>query len=70
LDGYSKLLSRPQLVGKLTFNCLVGLKESHMVQFVHGLKVHEMQDQLATGANPHLLTMIKFCYNVKKRKVI
>jgi len=27
-------------------------------------------DQLATGGNSHLLTMIEFCYNVKKRKVI
>jgi hypothetical protein len=27
LDKYGKLPSRPQLVGKSTFNCLVGLKE-------------------------------------------
>jgi hypothetical protein len=37
LDGYKKLPSRPYLVGKSTFNCLVGLKESHMVKLTHGL---------------------------------
>jgi hypothetical protein len=26
LDGYNKLPSRPQLIEKLAFNCLVGLK--------------------------------------------
>jgi hypothetical protein len=72
LDKYDKLFSRPQLVGKLTFNYLMGLKESHMVKLVHGLKVHEilLQDWFATGGNLHLLTMTKFYYNVKGRKVI
>jgi hypothetical protein len=42
LDKYSKLPSRLQLVGKSTFNCLVGLKETHMVKLVHGLKAHEI----------------------------
>jgi hypothetical protein len=42
LDGYGKLPSRPQPMGKSTFNRLVGLKEFHMVKFVHGLKAHEI----------------------------
>jgi hypothetical protein len=42
LDRYIKLTSRPQLVKKSTFNCLVGLKETHMVKLVHGLKAHEI----------------------------
>ncbi len=57
-------------MGKSAFNCFVGLKEYHMVKLVHGLKVHEMWDQFAIGGNPHLLTMIEFCYNVKKRRMI
>jgi len=59
-------------VGKLAFNCLVGLKEFHMVKFAHGLKAHEilLRDWLVTGGNLHLLTMTKFCYNIKKRRVI
>jgi hypothetical protein len=72
LDEYDKLPTRPQLVKKSTFNCLVGLKETHMVKLTHGLKVHEilLWDWLAMGGNPHLLTMVKFCYNIKKRRVI
>ncbi len=42
LDGCGKLPSRPQLVGKLAFNCFMGLKESHMVKLAHGLKVHKI----------------------------
>ncbi len=42
LDEYGKLPSRPQLVGKSTFNCFVGLKESHMMKLAHGLKAHEI----------------------------
>jgi hypothetical protein len=42
LDGYDKLPSRPQPVGKSTFNCLVGLQEIHMVKLTHGLKAHEI----------------------------
>jgi hypothetical protein len=71
-DEYDKLLSRPQLVGKLTFNYLVGLKEFHMVKLVFGLKAHEilLRDWLAMKCNLHLLTMTKFYYNVRRRKVI
>jgi hypothetical protein len=29
-------------VGKLAFNCFMGLKESHMVKLAHGLKVHKI----------------------------
>jgi hypothetical protein len=70
LDGYGKLPSRPHLVGKSTFNCLVGVKESHMVKLAHGLKVHGilLWDQLATRNN--FLTMMEFCYNIKKQRVI
>jgi hypothetical protein len=59
-------------MGKLKFNCLVGLEEFHMVKLVHGLKAHEilLRDWLMTRGNPHLLTMTKFCYNIKKRRVI
>jgi hypothetical protein len=69
---YNKLFARPQPVKKSAFNCLVGLKETHMVKLTHGLKAHEilLRDQLATGGNPHLLTMMEFCYNLKKRRVI
>jgi len=42
LDEYGKLNSKPQLVKKLTFNCLKGLKESHMVKLAHGLKAHKI----------------------------
>jgi hypothetical protein len=42
LDEYGKLPSRPQLMGKSAFNCLVGLKEFHMVKLVHGLRAHEI----------------------------
>jgi hypothetical protein len=38
---YSKLPSRPQVVGK-TFDYLVGLQEIHMVKLTHGLKAHEI----------------------------
>jgi hypothetical protein len=31
LDGYGKLPSRPQPMGKSTFNCLVGLKGEHFI---------------------------------------
>jgi len=50
----------------------VGLNETHMVKFMDGLKAHEilLQDRPTTRGNPHLLTMVGFCYNVKKRKVI
>jgi hypothetical protein len=59
-------------MGKSTFNCLVELKESHMVKLAHGLKAHEilLWDQLVMGRNLNLLAMTKFCYNIKKRKVI
>ncbi len=67
LDRYIKLTSRPQLVKKSTFNCLVGLKETHMVKLAHEIL---LRDQLMMGSNLHLLTMIEFCYNIKKRKVI
>jgi len=72
LDGYGKLPSRPQPIGKSSFNCLLGLKETYMVKFTHGLKTHEMllRDWLAMGGNLHLLTMTKFSYNVKKGRVI
>jgi hypothetical protein len=29
-----------------------------------------LHDQLATKSNPHLLTMMEICYNVKKQRVI
>jgi hypothetical protein len=50
LDEYGKLPSRPQHVEKSTFNCLVGLKETHMVKLAHGLKAHEilLQDRPIT----------------------
>jgi hypothetical protein len=59
-------------MGKSTFNYLVGLKESHMVKLGHGLKAHKilLRDWLAIRGNPHLLTITKFCYNVKKKRVI
>jgi hypothetical protein len=43
-----------------------------MVNLMHGLKTHEilLWDELATRGNPHLLTLIEFCYNVKKMRVI
>jgi hypothetical protein len=70
--GTKKLLPRPQLVEKLAFNCLVGLKEIHIMKFTHGLKAHEilLRDQPTTGSNLHLLIMKKFYYNIKKRRVI
>jgi hypothetical protein len=72
LDVYNKLPSRLQHVGKSAFNFLVGLKETHMVKLALGLKAHEilLRDQLTMGGNPHLLKMIEFCYNIKKRRVI
>jgi len=72
LDGYKKLPSKPQYVKKSTFNHLVGLKETHMVKFMHGLKAHEilLWDQPMMGSNLHLLTMTKFSYNMKKKRVI
>ncbi len=72
LDGYAKLHARLQLVEKSAFNCFVGLKEICMVKLVHGLKVHEilLHNQLVTQGNLHLLTMTKFCYNMKKRRVV
>jgi hypothetical protein len=42
LDKYGKLLLKPQPVRKSVFNCLVGLKESHMEKLAYGLKVHEI----------------------------
>jgi hypothetical protein len=67
-----KMPSRPQLVEKLAFNCLVGLKEIHIMKLTHGLKAHEilLQDRLAMGSNLHLLIMKNFYYNIKKRRVI
>ncbi len=43
-----------------------------MVKFAHGLKTFEilLQDRFVTSNNKHLLTMTKFCYNVKKWRVI
>jgi DNA repair protein RadC len=43
-----------------------------MQKLVNSLKVHEitMHDHLASGRNTHLLAMVEFCYNVKKRKMI
>ncbi len=43
-----------------------------MVKLAHGLKAHEILwwDRPAMGSNPHLLTMMKFYKNVKKRRVI
>jgi hypothetical protein len=72
LDNYGKLPSRPQPMGKLAFNCFMGLKESQMVKLVHGLEAHEnlLWDQLTMGGNLYLLTMMEFCYNIRKRKVI
>jgi hypothetical protein len=59
-------------MGKSAYNYLVGFKEFHMVKLVHGLEAHEilLQDHLTTGGNLHLLTMMRFCYNVKKRREI
>jgi hypothetical protein len=59
LDGYNKLPSRPRLVVKSTFNCLVGFKEFHMVKLAHGLKAHKilLWDQPTIGGNPHLMTL-------------
>jgi hypothetical protein len=61
LDGYGKLLARPQLVEKSAFNYHVGLKEIHMVKLTHNLEVHEilLWDQPSTGGNPHILTMME-----------
>jgi len=42
LDRYDKLPLKPQPMGKSTFNCLMGLKESHMVKLTNGLKVYEI----------------------------
>ncbi len=43
-----------------------------MVKLAYGLKAHKilLRDQPIMGRNLHLLTMTKFCYNVKKRRVI
>jgi len=43
-----------------------------MVKLAHGLKAHKilLQDRPTTRGNPHLVTMTKFCYNIKKRRVI
>jgi hypothetical protein len=43
-----------------------------MVKLAHGLKAHENlpQDWPTMKRNSHLLIMMKFCYNVKKRRVI
>jgi hypothetical protein len=62
LDGYGKLPSRPQPMGKSTYNYLVGFKEFHMVKPMHGLKAQEilLQDRPAIGSNLHLLTMTEF----------
>jgi len=70
--GTANCPMRVHIVEKSAFNCFVGLKETYMVQLAHGLKVHEilLRDQLATWGNLHLLTMMKFCYNMKKRRVI
>jgi hypothetical protein len=38
LDGFKKLPLKPQPIKKSTFNCLVGLKESHIQKLVNGLK--------------------------------
>jgi hypothetical protein len=67
-----KLPSRPQLVGKSAFNCLVGLKESHMVKLLHGLKAHGilLWDRPIMGRNLHLMIMTEFCYNIKRQNVI
>ncbi len=72
LDGYGKLPSKPQLMGKSKFNCLVALKKFHIVKLVHGLKAQEivLRDQPMTRRDLHFLTMTEFCYNIKKRRVI
>jgi hypothetical protein len=69
MDGYGKLPSKPQHMGKLTFNCLVGLKEFHMVKLTHGLKAHKilLWDRLATRGNLHFLTMTKFTTSRNRR---
>jgi hypothetical protein len=61
-----------QPVGKSTFDCLMELKEFYMVKLTHGLKVHQilLRDQPTTRSTPHHLTMMEFCHNVKKWKVI
>ncbi len=43
-----------------------------MVNLAHGLKVHGnlLWDWIVMGGSSHLLTMMEFRYNVKKRKVI
>ncbi len=71
-DMYKKLPLKPQHVEKSAFNYLMGLKETHMVKLAHGLKAHEILswDQLVTRSNLHLLTMMEFYYNMKKRRVI
>ncbi len=72
LDGFGKLPLKPQLMEKFAFNCLVSLEESHMQKLMNNLKLQKitMRNYLASGGNPHLLTMAKFCYNVKKKRVI
>ncbi len=59
-------------MGKSGYNYLMGFKESHMVKLMHGLEVQEilLQDRLAIRSNFQLLTMMEFCYNVKKRREI
>jgi hypothetical protein len=67
LDGYGKLNSKPQLVEKSTFNCLVGLKESHgeACTWFEGAQIF-LQYQHVTRGNSHLLMMLEFYYNIKK----
>jgi len=71
-SGVATLPLKPQLMEKFTLNYLVNLEESHMQKLVNNLKLHKitMHNYLASGRNPHLLTMAKFCYNVKKKKMI
>lgn len=72
LDGFKKLPLKPQPMGKSAFNFFVNLEEYHMQKLVNDLKSHKitMCNRLASGRNPRLLTMAKFCYNVKKKIVI
>jgi len=63
-----KIAFKPTTCGKVGIQLPCGIEGVSHMKLVHNLKAHEilLQDQPMTKGNPHLLTITKFCYNIKK----
>jgi hypothetical protein len=63
-----KIAFKSTTYGKVGIQLPCGIEGVSHMKLVHGLKAHEilLRDQPMTKGSLHLLTITKFCYNIKK----